>query len=72
MAMQVAGLKYIGMRNEQSAAYAAQVINHYYLSSDKMFSNGINFTGNWLFNWQAWCVSGSIWSRFIACLRRHG
>lgn len=28
MAMQAAGLKYIGMRNEQSACYAAQIIGY--------------------------------------------
>ncbi|XP_063707745.1 2-hydroxyacyl-CoA lyase 1-like, partial [Culicoides brevitarsis] len=28
MAMQAAGLKYIGMRNEQSACYAAQAIGY--------------------------------------------
>lgn len=28
MALQAAGLKYVGMRNEQSACYAAQIIGY--------------------------------------------
>lgn len=35
LALQVAGLKYVGMRNEQAACYAAQAIG--YLTGIKMF-----------------------------------